>query len=226
MLKGRKALLSRQFLWLVPVILATSFLFYSCAPDSGFNSVDDYDVVITLYESGVDFATFLTFIMPDSIVHLGDSTDINMDYDGLILTEVEDQFEACGYTVELNPDVNPPDFVVLVSTVSTDWLVYYGYDWWYYWGWYPGWGYYPYYGAGWGMYYPPYWGGYTTSYSTGTILIEMVNASDPIEENELLPVVWTAAINGLLEGTTSQMQSRIEDSISQAFAQSPYLKIN
>ena len=37
------------------------------------------------------------------------------------------------------------------------------------------------------------------------------------------PVLWVAGINGLLEGSTSSIVTRITNSIDQAFDQSPYL---
>jgi hypothetical protein len=42
----------------------------------------------------------------------------------------------------------------------------------------------------------------------------------PIDSTQATPI-WLAAINGLLEGT--QIGTRIDNNITQAFAQSPYL---
>ena len=206
-------------------MLGVSVIFWSCAPDSGFNSVEDYDIVVTFYDPDIDYGAFETYAMPDSVVHLGDTEDIITDYDDLILDEVAENFESYGYTEESNPLQNPPDVVVLVSALGADWTTVTTYDWWAYWGWYPGWGYYPYYGAGWGMYYP-YPAYSVTSYSTGSILIEMYIASEPIVEEERLPAAWTAIINGLMEGSSAGIQVRITDRISQAFEQSPYLRTN
>jgi hypothetical protein len=40
------------------------------------------------------------------------------------------------------------------------------------------------------------------------------------------PVLWTAGINGLLEGSATGITARITRAIDQAFAQSPYLSAN
>ena len=37
---------------------------------------------------------------------------------------------------------------------------------------------------------------------------------------------WTAAANGILESSTSDMQNRIEAMINQAFTQTPEIKTN
>jgi hypothetical protein len=41
-----------------------------------------------------------------------------------------------------------------------------------------------------------------------------------------IPVVWSSILNGLLEGSTSQISTRISSSIDQAFDQSPYLSVD
>jgi hypothetical protein len=43
-------------------------------------------------------------------------------------------------------------------------------------------------------------------------------------ENNSMPSVWVAAINGLLDGTDASKVARINNTIDQAFDQSPYLK--
>jgi hypothetical protein len=78
-------------------------------------------------------------------------------------------------------------------------------------GCYPSWGYwYPY--SGWC--YPV---AYT--YSTGTIVISM---AEPDSQNEA-QIIWFAGINGILEGGTAGISSRIDQNIDQAFNQSDYL---
>jgi hypothetical protein len=38
-----------------------------------------------------------------------------------------------------------------------------------------------------------------------------------------LPSIWGAALNGMLEGTNTEILTRIGNNIDQAFDQSPYL---
>lgn len=94
----------------------------------------------------------------------------------------------------------------------------------------PWWGYYP------GYWYPGYWGGnwgggwyypypITYSYSTGSLLADMVNLKNaPEGQKEKLTVVWNAYISGLLGGSSNLNVNRATTAINQAFTQSPYLK--
>jgi hypothetical protein len=113
--------------------------------------------------------------------------------------------------------------------------VYYPPGWWwgypgYGWG-YPGWGY-----PGWGYpgypWYPGY--GYSYSYKTGTIVIEMLDADsflqfadwsqDPTNEVPDLMVRWMGAIDGYLSSSGDYDAQRAQRGMDEAFAQSPYLK--
>ena len=48
---------------------------------------------------------------------------------------------------------------------------------------------------------------------------------DGITAADNVPVVWSSILNGLLEGGTSEINSRIKKSVDQAFDQSPYLSV-
>ncbi len=202
-----------KFLLTVSVLSAALVLIMSaCAPDSGFNTVADYDVVVTLYDEDYNFSTVETYFLPDTIIHLveeGDDDDLGRDYDEFILNLVRENIEALGY-VEADTNVTDPDVYFVVDAASIDFV---GWSYWYdYWYWYPGWG-------GWYPYYPP--GGYYPSYTftTGTIFIRMIHE----EEVDLDRIVWTAVLNGLLGDTSTGLTSRLTNRINQAFDQSPYL---
>jgi hypothetical protein len=193
------------------------------------SSVTQLDVVLTIHDSTANFGGFLTYAMPDSVVHvtgdsldIGDIEDLPRDYDDLILETVEENMEDLGYVREDDPEDNGADLLLFVAAVGTESTSYwYVWDWWYYWGWYPGWGYYPGYGPGWGWYYPPGWVGSVT-YEQGTLLLTLVDPDEADEEEELIGVIWGGAVRGLL-GSSSIAEQRIVDGIDQAFDQSPYL---
>ena len=44
-----------------------------------------------------------------------------------------------------------------------------------------------------------------------------------ISENDQDPVVWSSVINGLPEGSSSAINSKINTTIDHAFSQSPFL---
>ena len=87
--------------------------------------------------------------------------------------------------------------------------------------WWPGWGYYPPWG---GCYYPPSVG--AAKFRVGTLYVDMVDPKSPFEVDgePVIPIYWTAAMNGLL-GSAASVASRLNDSINQAFDQSPYLQV-
>jgi hypothetical protein len=191
------------------LIIAASLILCSCGLDSGFNSIADFDVIVTIYDEGADFGDFETYAMPDSVAYLGGdsggsgrSRDEGI-YDQLILDELAANLEGA-------------DVVVLAGVTSTDWEVWISYPWydWGYWGDYSGYSY----------YYPPCHGcGGSYTFTTGSLLVIMEDRNDADPDEETIPVIWAAGMNGLLEGSTSSIRSRIADGIEQAFAQSSYL---
>ena len=205
------------------LIIAAALVLCSCGLDSGFNSIADFDVIVTIYDDQADFGAIQTYAMPDSVAYLGDddgrsgrSRDDGI-YDQLILDELAANLEAAGYVREEDPENNGADVVVLAGVTSTEWEVWISYPWydWGYWGDYSGYSY----------YYPPCPGcGGSYKFTTGSLLVIMEdrNAADPDEET--IPVIWAAGMNGLLEGSIAGISNRISDGIEQAFTQSPYLE--
>ncbi len=78
-------------------------------------------------------------------------------------------------------------------------------------------------------YYPPGWWGYPyyTSYTTGTLLIEMANPSDirVVDNDTVVPMYWTAAVSGVL-GNASSNSDRAVSGVNKAFELSPEIKPN
>ena len=203
-------------LYIVWILAAAVLLFNSCYYDYGL-SVEEYDVVATFFDTETNFGKFHSYAMPDSIIHLveeGKEDDITREYDELILTQINDNMQALGYQKMENPtEDNKPDVVLLVAVTTMEhYQAYYNYYWWG-WGWYPGWG----------IWYPWYPGGAVYNYSTGTVLIDMVDIENANIEEEKLPAIWVAAINGLLGDKSRNVRNRLITNIDQCFKQSPYL---
>jgi hypothetical protein len=211
-----------------PLILGAGALaamapLFSCAPDSGFNTIQDYDVVATHYDPKTDFSSLRTYSMPDTLIHRRDpedasSVNLSREHDQLVLTLVRDNLEDLGYEEEADPGSNRPDVYVIVSATLTEWLANASEDWWDYWGWYPHWP--PSWGPGWGTYYPfPI----NYFYRAGTVFIDMIDDEVPAGEEQIIPILWTASINGIMLDTSSGAEDRLTANIRQAFDQSPYL---
>ena len=185
----------------------------SCFPSHGL-SVEDYDTVLTGYIPETPFASYRTFAMPDTIVHVGDDTDklLGRNYDAMILSTIARNLEARGFRRVVDTLQEAPDVMVYVAGTASSFTSYYG-SWDDYWGGY--WG-------GWGSYYPPYWGpSYgAVTYNIGRLNIDMVDR-DITQRSGKNPIVWSGSLSGLLTGTISR--AYFTTKLNQIFEQSPYL---
>ena len=197
-------------------LLFGALLLAGCYPESP-EYIDEYDLVYTDYSPTYDFGAQTTYALPDSVVKFtgnlaeGDAPEmVSPVYGNVVLSAIRDNMNSYGW-VEVEA-TESPDVLVLPSVISTTYISWSSGG---YWGWY-----YPWYG---GWYYPGYYPPTVSSMSTGSLIIQMADPNDP-SANENLPVVWISAINGLLEGSTSGLITRIDRSVDQAFEQSNYLK--
>jgi hypothetical protein len=194
-----------------------------CYPH-GAQYTTDLDLVYTSYSTSFDFKSHKTFSIPDSVIEItgdvitnggGRPTMANPTYATPLLNQLTTDMEKYGWTKvarTANPDV------YLLASLMTTTNIYYYYDWGY-WGWY-----YPGYYPGWGWYYPGYYPPYVTGYKSGSIFVQMVDAKSLSHDSANIPVVWNSILNGLAQGGTSDILSRITINVDQAFTQSPYLK--
>jgi hypothetical protein len=228
---------------LIPLLGISAFFvatfFTACYPGDDV-SYSDLDLVTTAYDDQFDFKQAQTYYMYDSVVHIKDTLDddnnveLGREFDDMILDLVKTNMSDYGYTLVTDPENNHPDLYLTVSAMASKNYVVYQYYPYYYWGW--GWGWYykdasetkgaDYYGGWWG-YYPPYWGGgYVTSYTVGSLIMNMHDVRDATPETDSIPTVWIGDINGLLGSSASTTQNRLDYNINKAFEQSPYLKNN
>ena len=202
---------------LLVALFSVSLMMSSCFVDYGLED-GNYDLVATSYDPSYNFGGVTKYTMIDSVVQIG-TDPISHAYDDQIKTKIRAELNALGWQ-EVNDTT--ANVTVMMSSFSTTTVVYgYG-SWWDYYGWYGGWSYYPTYGAGSSWYYPYYPGGYYPAYeyTTGSLAITMVDLR--LGANDELPVQWIGILNGLMG--SGNVSSRIDSGISQAFAQSPYLK--
>jgi len=202
-----------------------SMAFLASCDDEGAEYVDELDTIVTRYDESFDFEGVQTYVMPDTVVYVPEvsiKSESREEFDEVVLKQVAENFEKMGYTrLEENADGSEdPDVIVTISLMERDVYAVYPYPgyWYDYWAWYD-WGYwgFPWIGPGYSPYYPPYWGVY--SYSTGTLVVDMIQPVQIDEENHV-PVIW----NGLFNGIASYgLDERMLEGIDQMFEQSPYL---
>lgn len=196
------------------ILSAIVFSFFSGCYPQGPKNIDDLDVVLTSFQDDYDFNSKNTYARPDKIVKItgnlreGDAPKFIPDATAaLILAQIDKNMASLGWQ-KVDVSANP-DLLLAPSSLETTTIIYY-YDYYYWWwgGYYPGWG------------YPTY---YATSYSSGTLIMSML---DPqiIGANGEPEIQWTGALNGILTGKYES--NRVNKGIDQAFAQSSYLKTN
>lgn len=197
-------------------LIAVSLLsMASCEKDPDTDKLDNDYLVYTNYDKETDFAAMETFHIIDSILIISDEakpTYWNNNNSMTIINAFAKNLESRGY-IKVSAD-DEPDMVLQLSYVNnTYYFNNYGNGPW--WNSYPGywnWG-------GWGWYYPY---SFIYSYSTGSIIGELVSTTPSEVDKEKLTVIWNSYICGLLNGTSLSL-SRTLNAIDQAFEQSPYL---
>jgi hypothetical protein len=211
---------------------------------------EDYDLVLTYYDTDFDYSVNKTFYIRDSVGLISDYIEQGDDqWDRFyrpggaspqIRNEVIRQMKNYGYTQILD-SLGDADVAVnmVASLFRTEGVAYYpGY-----WGYYPGywWGYYP----GWDPYYPgyPWYGGGTYyEYTTANLMIEIADGdslralikyvesnpgADPADpQAPKMKYLWQAFVNGILTENGEYDMDRVLRGIDQAFEQSTYLKVN
>lgn len=203
------------------VTIFSVLMLWGCYPQ-GPDYAEEMDVVLTYHTDDYDFEGKATYAMPDRIVKItgnvseGEDPEFIPDVTAqMILATIADNMNALGWQrVNVNAD---PDLLLVPASWETT-TIYYWYDYWYWWygGYYPGWG----WGGGYYPYYPPV---YYSSYTTGTLMMNLID-KDVLGANGNPVIQWSGAINGIL--TYSYDATRINTAIDKAFDQSPYLKTN
>lgn len=202
----------------LPVLLL--FLVLPACYPGGPQNLGDIGVVVTWYDQDADFTGMGTYAMVDEVEDLSNDDDNSSEpispVDAItILDEANIQMVAAGFTLELDPENNLPDVFVFVGATKND--AYIAFQTWY--G-YPGyWG-----GGGWG--YPGYYPGTGyVKFKEGTIVLEMVDLRDVVDEPDADDVesLWYAGVNGALTGEGTNPEQDIRQGIAQSFAQSPYI---
>ena len=106
---------------------------------------------------------------------------------------------ANGYT-QVDADGNPDLLVDLAYIQKANTYMYPGY--WNDWDWWWNYNYYPWFG--WGSYYP-YQTWFITSYTTGSLVIEVADVVNVATEQNV-PVVWHGLVREILNGRHTQQE--------------------
>jgi hypothetical protein len=190
---------------LILLLLGAGLMLASCTkyPPSSERLLEDL-VVITQYDTKVDFNNYKTYSLPGSIMKITDKDTVAMTGQtaDAVLAQIDKNMQARGFVKA--PTAAKPDFGIQVLYYQNTTV----YTYTYYWGGY----YYPYY---------PYYPVYYSSYTTGMLNTELVDLKYADETNQRAPVRWNAFVRGLLTGdhTTAEITGKVD----QAFIQTPQL---
>ena len=203
-------------------MVATVMFMISCATYPGMDSRLAEDLVdITKYDLGTNFKEFKTFSIVDSVVFIKNGKDSVRVLDNqtrALLAEITGNMQARGYQL-VSRTTGKPDLGINVSAIKVTNVSYYYPGWYwdyygyydpYYWG-YPGYNY-------WYPYYPPA----VSTYSTGTVIIDMLDLKNAPAHNNKLYVVWVAIIRGLLTGYHTEQD--VLTNVDQCFTQTPQIR--
>ena len=200
---------------------ALALLAVGCHKEPSPQDSDNEYLVYTSPSKDVNFASFQTFDLADSLLVIGqsDKPQYSQSNNALALIQaVRVNMEKLGYIY--TPDNPDADLgIQMTYLVKTErYVQYYNDPYW--WLDYPG--YWPsgYWGNWTGFYYP-YPVSYT--YTTNALLIDMVDLTGEQKEGTPLEVVWTSYIGGPAGSSITADVERMKISVDQAFVQSPYL---
>jgi hypothetical protein len=176
--------------------------------------------VVTVVDSGPALSSAVTFALPDTIVELPvGRTTLSHASDSLIIASIRQQLLAMGWQdVGTNPTPRPDVVVLVAAQTRIQTGVFYT-------DWFGGWGYLPYWdpfvGASWGWGAPA--GAIPYEFPAGTLLIAMLDLRAQNEARQSIPMLWAAAIDGVLSNVTATTE-RALFGVDQAFKQSQYLE--
>ena len=191
------------------LIFSSLVLLQACFPN-GPEDIEEFDIVGTFYDENVNFSSYKTYAMPDSIAHIdngGVQGSTSRDYDALVLSQVAANMNAVGYTRVDDPD--QADMIITVAISKSGYDLGNNYDYGEYYG--PSYD----YGSG------EYAGGSEYDLETGTVIM---NLSDHNQDGGSdTKAMWLGLINGIAEQSYTNTSRRLIELINRSFAQSPYL---
>lgn len=204
-------------------ISALALIAAACQMEPYPQGNDDY-LVYTSPAKDVDFTQFQTFDIADSLLIIGQSSKPEYSQSNNALALIQEyriNMEKMGYIyTPSNPDADLG--IQLTYMVKTERFVQY-YDDPYWWLDYPGYWSPSIWGDWYGFYYPR---PMIYSYSTNSLLADMVDLTAPQGAGKSLEIIWSCYIGGPSGPNSYYDVQRFKAGIDQAFAQSPYLNKN
>lgn len=212
-------------LLMIALVGAIALMFTACQKDALKNlTASESRIYITNRDSMVNFSTFKTFSIADSVGIIEDNQGrgLSLDaFDAGVIGKIRQSMQDRGFT-EIDRN-SSPDLGITVSRIYSNSLGVVSYP--DYWGSYGGF-YDPYYWGydGYSYYDPTYYGpDYYATYqiTQGALSVDMLNLKDAKNDNTIRPV-WSA----LARGSSVFSPNTVDIQVNAFFEQSPYLVTN
>ncbi len=204
------------------LLFAAAVLALAACHKEPFSDSDNEYLVYTSPCKSTDFTGYRTFYIADSLLVIGQGDKPVYSTTPAaknLIVRFRDNLESRGFTLSANA-AEADLGVQLTYVIKTEKFVSY-YDNPYWWLEYPG--YWPagYWGGWYGYYYPR---PVIYTFTTNALLADIVNLTTEISKETPLEILWTSYIGGPAGGSYQNDVRRMEEAISQAFKQSPYLE--
>jgi hypothetical protein len=204
-------------MYLMSAALMLTVFISGCSKDPLKDMTDEESrIYVTNRADSVDFTTYSTFSIADSVAVISNSSGKNeralTDYDKKLIADVSAGMVAKGY--KLVARATKPDLAVNLTRIDNTYSsVYYDPGYWsgiggyydpFYWGY-----------GGYGYYWPSY---YQVYQRERAVSIDLVDLKNP--KNNQLVAIW----NAMLRGSGVWNISNVDSMVTAVFAQSTYLK--
>ena len=214
-------------------ILPLLLLLAACSAPYPENNLvgSEKDVYITNYDNTVDFRSYKTFMITDSVISISSNDEekgkVLSAGDKLMLQEIAAEMIRNGYTEVKDTSVKP-DVAIVVTKIRSTYTgteYYNNYNYYNY-----GYGYYNYYDPfywgypGYNYYYPNYYYAYTYTITNGSIGIDMLDLKNAVSSNSI-KIIWSGMIISK-NSNPSNDRNRVSEGIRGLFKQSQYLNNN
>lgn len=207
----------KRVMYLMSAALMLTVFISGCSKDPLKDMTEEESrIYVTNRADSVDFTTYSTFSIADSVAVISNSSGQNeralTDYDKKLIADVSAAMVAKGY--KLVPRSTKPDLAINLTRIDNTYSsVYYDPGYWsgiggyydpFYWGY-----------GGYGYYWPSY---YQVYQRERAVSIDLVDLKHP--KNNQLVAIW----NAMLRGTGVWNVNNVDSMVTAVFAQSTYLK--
>lgn len=193
------------------LFLLVGIIMVSCNWGPGLDDTREQVLTVAYKSSEADFSAFKTYAITDSItvINNGVKKRVLDSQAEMILAQIEKNMNNLGYSM-VDPKSNPNLLVDVAYIQQTNTSVFPGYwndwDWW--------WNDYFYPWESWQTYYPYHMPNIVSSYTTGSIIIDIADVTNIAKETNV-PIVWHGLIRSILD--YNHTQGEILAAISEVF---------